>query len=44
MRMANKYRNKVFGIIYYNIKKKHPDWSQRQIIATTVWFLRKNTK
>lgn len=39
--MTRTYRNKVFGIIYFNIKKKHPDWSQRRIRATTVWCLRK---
>ena len=42
--MTRTYRNMVFRIIYSNIKKKHPDWSQRRISATTVWALRKKIK
>ena len=42
--MTRYYRNIVFGIIYHNITNKHPDWSQKRILATTVWCLKRAHK
>ena len=42
--MTRRYKNKIFGIIYHNVSIKHPDWSQRKVIATTVWCFRKSYK
>lgn len=42
--MTKAYRDKVFGIIYHNVSKKHPDWSPKKIRATTMWCLRRAHK
>ena len=42
--MTRTEHNKIFAIIRYRIGKKHPDWSDKKVNATTLWCLRKTYK
>jgi hypothetical protein len=37
-------RDRLFGIIYRNVRNKHPDWSNRRVQATVVHCLLKAYK
>lgn len=42
--MTQEYCNKVFRIIYDNVSKKHPAWSQARIFMATRWCYKKSMK
>lgn len=42
--MNTKLNGRLWDVIYYSIKRKHPDWSNKRILVCTRYAYRRRSK